>query len=154
MSGITIEELERTVQRLADLQAIQQLFIDYGAYLDAGDLDSYADCFTEDGRLLIGPLGTAHGRAEIKAVMERALGGGSGNSFHLITSPRIDLDGDAATTVVMWTVVARTEDGRPAVTLIGRHEDVVVRDADGRWRFQERRGFVDIPSAMPSSSQD
>ena len=31
---------------------------------------------------------------------------------------------------------------------IGRHRDELVRE-DGRWRFQKRRGFVDIPSTMP-----
>lgn len=147
-------DLERTLQRLADLQAINQLFIDYGAHLDAGDLDAYAECFTHDARLLIGPLGSTTGRAEIKEVMRAATGRATGNSFHLITSPRIDLDGDAATTVVMWTVIVRGSDGRPELGMIGRHEDIVVRDTDGRWRFRQRKGFVDIPSAMPRANSD
>jgi uncharacterized protein (TIGR02246 family) len=147
-------DFERTVQRLADLQAINQLFIDYGAHLDAGDLDAYAECFTHDARLLIGPLGRATGRDEIKEVMRAATGRAGGNSFHLITSPRIDLDGDTATTVVMWTVIVRGSDGRPELGMLGRHEDIVVRDTDGRWRFRQRKGFVDIPSAMPRADPD
>ena len=145
-------DLESTVQRLADLQAINQLFIVYGAYLDAGDLDAYAECFTHDARLLIGPLGRATGRYEIKDTMRAATDRASGNSFHPITSPRIDLDGDTATTVVMWTVIVSGSDGRPELGIIGRHEDFVVSDTDGRWRFRQRKGFVDSPSAMPRAN--
>ena len=49
------------LQRLEDLQAIHQLFVDYGAFLDAGDLDGYASLFADDGELLLGPLGRATG---------------------------------------------------------------------------------------------
>jgi uncharacterized protein (TIGR02246 family) len=148
------ENLEQLVRRLADLQAIHQLFVDYGAHLDAGDLDAYAECFTHDGQLLLGPLGRASGRDEIKAIMRPALERSAGNSFHIITSPQVDLTGDTANTVVMWTVITRGADGRPVLGMLGRHEDVVVRDTDGRWRFRRRRGFVDIPSVMPPSTSD
>ena len=60
----------------------------------------------------------------------------------------IALSGDTATSEVMWTVVQRAEDGRPSLSMMGRHRDELVRE-DGRWRFSKRRGFVDIPSVMP-----
>ncbi len=47
----------------------------------------------------------------------------------------------------MWTVVNRDGEGRPTVGMIGRHVDELVRER-GRWRFQRRKGYVDIPSAM------
>ena len=61
----------------------------------------------------------------------------------------IKLDGDRATSEVMWTVIQRGEDGRPIVPMIGRHKDELVREQDGQWRFRLRRGFVDIPSRLP-----
>jgi hypothetical protein len=61
------------------------------------------------------------------------------------------IDGDSATSEVMWTVVQRGSDGAPVVAMIGRHRDELVRE-DGRWRFRLRRGFVDIPSAMPTQA--
>jgi hypothetical protein len=60
----------------------------------------------------------------------------------------VQLDGDTATSQVMWTVVNRTGDGQAALTMIGRHRDDLVRE-NGRWRFARRKGYVDIPSAMP-----
>ncbi len=145
-----LDQLERRLSRLEDLAEIHQLFIDYGHFLDAGDFASYAELFAPDGIVKLGPMGSATGREEIRSLMERALAGLAGTSYHVISSPRVEIDGDTATSEVMWTVVQRGADGRPSVPMIGRHRDRLVREG-GRWRFQERRGFVDIPSALPVS---
>lgn len=141
------DDLQARVQRLEDILEIQQLFIDYGHHLDAGDFEAYASLFANEGEVLLGPLGRAKGRDQIRALMEKALDGAVGRSFHVISNPMIALRGDTATSDVMWTVVRHGEDGLPALSMIGRHRDELVRE-DGRWRFLKRRGFVDIPSAM------
>jgi uncharacterized protein (TIGR02246 family) len=142
------EALEARLARLEDLMEIHQLFVDYGRHLDAGDFDAYSELFADDGEVLLGPMGRAKGRDEIKAVMTKALGGTQGSSIHIISSPAVELDGDRATSEVMWTVVQRGVDGKPLLGMIGRHVDELVRER-GRWRFQRRKGYVDIPSAMP-----
>lgn len=141
------DELQDRVRRLEDILEIQQLFIDYGHFLDAGDFEAYASLFASEGEVLLGPLGRARGPGEIRALMEKALEGTVGQSFHVISNPMISLQGDTATSDVMWTVVRRAADGQPSLSMIGRHRDDLVRE-DGRWRFLKRRGFVDIPSAM------
>ena len=143
------DALEARLRRLEDLQAITQLFTDYGRYLDAGDFESYSKLFAEDGEVLLGPMGRATGPDAIKALMIEQLASQVGESYHLISSPMIVLNGDEATSSTMWTVMHRSESGTPHVTMLGRHEDVLVRTADG-WRFKKRRGFVDLPSVMPS----
>jgi len=143
------DELAARVQRLEDLAAITQLFIDYGRYLDAGNFAAYAKLFADDGEVLLGPMGRATGPVAIQALMEQMLGSTVGNSYHLISSPMITLDGDSATSSTMWTVFNRSESGEPQATMIGRHEDVLVRTSAG-WRFKRRRGFVDLPSVMPA----
>jgi uncharacterized protein (TIGR02246 family) len=141
------DALAQRVRRLEDLMAIHQLFVDYGRYLDAGDVDAYASLFAEDGELLLGPLGRAKGRAAIKELMGKALGQ-PGGSYHVISSPQVSLDGDRATSSVMWTVIARTAEGGAALTMVGRHVDELRRGPDG-WRFVRRKGYVDLPSSMP-----
>lgn len=141
------ESIESRLARLEDLAEIHQLFVDYGHHLDAGDLDAYADLFAADGEVLLGPMGKATGRAEIRALMAKALDGLVGTSFHIISSPRVVLDGDTATSEVMWTVVQTADDGTAKLNMIGRHRDTLVRE-DGRWRFRSRRGFIDIPSTF------
>ena len=142
------DALAQRVLRLEDLMAIHQLFIDYGRYLDAGDIDAYTSLFAEDGEVLLGPLGRAKGRAAIKELMTRALGGRRGSSYHIISSPQVVLDGDRATATVMWTVIARTANGGAALTMVGHHADVLRRERDG-WRFVRRKGYVDLPATMP-----
>lgn len=142
--------IEARLRRLEDLDAIRQLFIDYGRLLDQGAIEAYAELFTEDAELRLGPIGTADGREQIRQVMTKALAGVTGNSYHLITSPTIDLDGDRATTEVMWTVVVRGADGKPVVPMVGKHRYVVVRTPQG-WRFARREGLIDIPSRYAGS---
>ncbi|HEY4333332.1 MAG TPA: nuclear transport factor 2 family protein [Ilumatobacteraceae bacterium] len=137
--------LTARLQRLEDLDAIRQLFIDYGRHLDRCDFAAYAALFADDGEVLLGPLGRAQGPDAIRALMERTLAGREGETYHVISSPVIELSGDTATSSVMWTVVARNSEGGTAVTMIGHHDDQLVRQR-GQWRFARRRGFVDIPS--------
>ena len=99
------EDLEARVRKLEDMAAIHQLFIDYGAYLDAHDFESYASLFDDEGEVLLGPLGRAKGPQEIRALMEGTMPAGSAQSFHVITSPVVTLEGDRARAQVMWTVI-------------------------------------------------
>ena len=144
-------ELDDRVRRLEDLLEIHQLFIDYGLALDAGDFDAYSALFAEDGEVLLGPVGRAKGREAIKELMTSSLSGQAGSSFHIISSPQVQLDGDRATSQVMWSVVTRDRDGQATMSMIGRHKDDLVRER-GQWKIARRRGYVDIPSAMPRSA--
>src|SRR6195952_4341903 len=110
-----MSSLEERLQRLEDRDAIHQIFVDYGRHLDQGNWDAYAQLFAEDGEVLLGPMGRASGRADIQALMTKTLTPGLGTSFHLITSPDVKIDGDTATSEVMWTVMTRGEDGKPFV---------------------------------------
>jgi len=138
--------IEERLRRLEDRDAIHQLFIDYGRHLDHGDWDSYAALFAADGEVLLGPLGRAKGRDQIKALMIEALTPTLGTSFHIISSPRVALDGDTATAEVMWTVLKRGDDGAPVLTAVGRHLDALTRTPEG-WRIQRRKGAMDLASA-------
>lgn len=143
------EDLAQRLQRLEDVMAIQQVFVDYGRALDDGDLDRYVALFADDGRLDLGPIGQAHGREEIRRIMSRSIEGLVGSSFHLITSPQITLSHDTATASVMWTVIHRDSEGRPQVTMIGKHHDRLAKIGD-QWLIIDRRGTIDIPSRYRS----
>ena len=129
--------LDERLQRLEDRDAIHQLFVDYGRHLDNGDIDAYAALFTEDGEVLLGPVGRTQGRENIRALMGRVLADRVGSSYHVISSPRVELDGDRATSEVMWTVIQRDPDGKPRLTSLGRHVDQLRRE-NGVWRIAVR----------------
>ncbi len=133
------------LQRLEDLEEIRQLFVDYGHHLDSGNFAAYGGLFAAEGEVLLGPVGRAKGPAAIEALMTKTMEGARGSSFHIVSNPIIELDGDRATTEVMWTVVARDANDDATVTMLGRHRDTLVRER-GRWRFLRRQGFIDVPS--------
>jgi 3-phenylpropionate/cinnamic acid dioxygenase small subunit len=133
------------LQRLEDLEEIRQLFVDYGHYLDSGDFAAYGRLFADHGEVLLGPVGRATGPADIEALMRRTMEGAAGSSFHIVSNPIIQLDGDRATSEVMWTVVNRDKEDRATVSMLGRHRDQLTRER-GRWQFLRREGFIDIPS--------
>lgn len=141
------DDLAARLRRVEDTLEIQRLFVDYGRHLDAGDFAAYAALFADDGEVLLGPVGRAKGPSAIEAMMTEQLADRVGTTYHLITSPVVELDGDEATSEVMWTVIERADDGAPRVMATGRHRDHLVRER-GRWRFRRRAGYVDVPSAM------
>lgn len=141
-------DLEARVRRLEDILAIQQIFVDYGRALDSGDFATYASLFAADGEVQLGPIGSARGRAAIRALMERTMEGRVGASIHIVSSPQITfVDDDRAASEVMWTVAHRRADGRPELTMMGRHLDDLVRE-NGTWRIARRRGVIDMPSTF------
>src|SRR5262245_53323554 len=146
--GDDLADLRARVQRLEDLEEIRALFEAYGYYLDHGMWTEYASLYAEHGQMRLGPM-RADGREEIERVAREVVGArfdasaDSVSLVYLIGSPRIELDGDRATSEVMWTVVSKGADGRATVTGQGRHVDDLVRE-DGRWRIQKRRGFQDF----------
>lgn len=145
------QPLEERVRRIEDLLEVHQLFVDYGAHLDAGRFDDYAALFTEDGEVLMGPMGRAKGRQAIRDLMAGQLATQVGTSYHIISSPVVEFHGDEATSEVMWSVIQRQPDGQPRLSMCGRHRDRLVRE-NGRWRFASRRGYVDLPSAVTTQS--
>lgn len=149
MSSPDLAALAARLQRLEDLQAIHQLFVDYGRHLDQGNWAAYAALFADDGEVLLGPMGRAQGPEHIRLLMEGLLGDKVGETIHVISSPAVVLDGDAATSEVMWTVLHRMEDGSPKLTACGRHKDHLVRQR-GEWKIRKRRGFVDLPNTLPA----
>ncbi len=148
-----MSDIEARLRRLEDLMEIHRLFTDYGALLDQGDVEGYSELFAPDGELQLGPVGRARGRQEIRDMMASSLSGVTGASIHIISSPQVTFDGpDTASSTVQWTVVNLNHAGEAELTMVGHHDDRLVRH-DGQWRFARRRGFVDIPSAYPRSPQ-
>jgi SnoaL-like domain len=145
-----VSSIEERLQRMEDLMEIHQLFIDYGMHLDAGRFEEYSNLFATDGQIRLGPLGKAQGREAIRETMTRVLDGLVGKTYHVISSPTVQLNGDTATSEVMWTMIERGDDGQPRLAMLGRHRDELVRE-EGRWKINVRRGLIDVPSSYPGA---
>jgi uncharacterized protein (TIGR02246 family) len=135
-----VATLEERLQRLEDLEEIRGLLEDYARCLDAGDHAAYAELFTEQGELHA-QLGQAKGREAIRALLDARLKDDNApprrTAFHQIGNATIEIDGDRATSRVMWAFMTHDDQDYPLILQVGHYDDVLVRE-DGRWRFERR----------------
>jgi ketosteroid isomerase-like protein len=120
-----------------DHDEIRRIFVDYARYLDSGDFAGYASLFSQGG-VLKAQLGEAVGPAEIERTLDEALGpylrGGAPPSVHVMNNHRIDIDGDTATTEVIWFYLTVDDDTVPTILQAGRYVDDLVRE-NGAWKI-------------------
>jgi hypothetical protein len=65
------------------------------------------------------------------------------NSYHVMTSFDIEVNGDTATAWSRWTWVVVGANGKPQPERAGHYEDTLVREG-GVWKFKSRRAFTEI----------
>jgi uncharacterized protein (TIGR02246 family) len=142
--------VETRLRELEDHAEIGRLLTAYGRYLDSGDFEAFGQLFSVDAELALGPGMRATGKDAIVEMMRTRLAERVGKVFHIISSSVIHVDGNEATSEVMWTVAVADPDvpSRIAVTGVGRHRDNLVRE-EGRWLIRRRRGYQDLPRVTP-----
>jgi hypothetical protein len=139
--------IEARVQRIEDELAILRIMLDYSAFLDARDYDSYVGLFAPDGEWS-NAEGSYKGHAAIHAMLLRLIGPSDGPappSYHLNSNPRIDIDGDHATGFIRYLYMTRGPDGRPQASLAGLYHDEFIR-LDGKWKIARRAAGEIIPT--------
>jgi uncharacterized protein (TIGR02246 family) len=141
-----VSTVETRLRSLEDREEIRSLLVRYAERLDDADYEGYAQLFAEDGEL-DAPLGHARGRDAIRGLLEERLGGAARKerptSFHLLGTPSLAVDGDRATSTVLWYYVDHDAAGMPRILQLGHYRDAFVR-VDGRWLFQRRQITRDL----------
>jgi len=143
-----VATLEKRVQQLQDEQAIREVIIRYGEYLDARDYAGYASLFAKDG-VWTGGFGSATGPVAIQEMLEKNLGKPepgfiNKSNFHLVTTVVVDVDGDTAKARSRYTFFTASPDNRPTPALAGRYVDEFVRE-NGTWKIKKRTSHGVIP---------
>jgi 3-phenylpropionate/cinnamic acid dioxygenase small subunit len=133
-------KLERRVQHMEDVKAIERLLLDYGRTLDQRDFAAYAALFAKSGEWK-GALGSYKGPAAIQAAMEKSFTAAAadipkGQNFHVMSNFIIDVQGDRATADSMF-IFYKLNKSIPEPAVAGRYKDVLVREG-GAWKFLER----------------
>jgi hypothetical protein len=152
------ESLDRTNARLRALEderAVIDVLYQYGHGINGKQRELWLDVFTSDAswaakaspadewRVLV------TGRDALGAWFdEHETEWPVGTEAHIISSPRVTLDGDRAEAISFYVTLLRRDEGGPALRSTGSYRDVVVRCDDGRWRILERRavGSISHPS--------
>ncbi len=135
-----LEDLERRIQVMEDIEAIKKLKALYCAYCDRGyDADGIASLFTEDAVWDGGRFGRYEGREAIRSFFR-----GASKIFpfalHQVMNPIIEVQGDRATGKWYLFQPATLAEGNQAVWLAARYEEEYVR-VGGQWKFQHLKVF-------------
>lgn len=133
-------DIEKRLQQLEDVRAIEQLKYQYAKYCDDRyDPEGIASLFTKDGRWVVdGEGGSMNGHEEIKAHF-KALSTHIPWALHFITQPRVELHPDGQRATGYFYLLCMCTIGKDAVILTLNYTDQFVK-RDGKWLFQELRG--------------
>jgi uncharacterized protein (TIGR02246 family) len=133
--------VEARLQLLEDERAIMQVLTVYGHAYDYGLEEEFADCWTDDAVLTYPDAPVLQGRPQIREFFRGHTHFPEARHHHMVVDPRIQLDGDRAAVESYFMRVDGYPDG-PHIRSFGRYIDVLVRGADGAWRFLERTALL------------
>jgi len=93
---VKVEEMEKRLKVLEDIEAIKNLQNDYIYALASQQWDDMLDCFAEDGSADIWTHGLKKGKKEIRELFMGFAGKILPTHGHLVAQPVIKVDGDTA----------------------------------------------------------
>lgn len=134
---MTLEELEKRVQVLEDIEAIKKLKMRYSRANDhknhVNHPEEYNEIFTEDGVWDGKQFGLYKGRKEIIAALTR-LAPRFVFSLHYFTNPDITVEGDKAYgRWCVWMPATMTVGNTKRGVLLAGYEDDEYVKINGRW---------------------
>jgi ketosteroid isomerase-like protein len=135
--SLRLEELERRVRTLEDVNAIRNLKARYAAYCDDGyNPDKIAELFVEDAVWESGSLGRFEGR---EAIREFFRGASKIFTFaiHYGLNPQIEVSGDTAWARWYLFMPCTVAKGNRAMWRSGIDDEEYLR-VNGEWRFKSK----------------
>jgi hypothetical protein len=134
---------------MADRNAIEQLFADYGWPMDSREWPVLSGVFTEDAEFTIAiangdTIGPIVGRDAIVEFCSSTVNAQTDQRRHVITNVRIgpETDDEATVTAILSLIVVA--EGGLEVKSSGLYRTNVVRGDDGRWRFTSMHLDLDL----------
>ena len=132
---MSLEDLERRLKVLEDIEEIKLLKRRYCAYCDDNyDVDGLASLFTEDAVWDGGIRGKAEGREGIRGFFQHAPQR-LPFAIHMVLNPIIEVNGDTAKGTWYLFQPCTFADGDRAVWGSARYDEDYVR-VDGHWMFK------------------
>jgi len=133
---MTLEEMEKRLRNLEDINAIVSMHNEYLFYLNNCQWEKMADCFAENATANIHEL--RKGRAEIFKLFTGViskLNTGKDRDAHFAVQPTITVDGDKAKGHwLMYIFISDPVTGNVSRLLPGSYDVEYVREK-GKWKF-------------------
>ncbi len=144
---MTLEEMEKRLKTLEDIESIKNLQNDYIYALASQQWDDMLDCFADDAVADIWTHGPRKGKKEIGALFQGFSGKILPTHGHLVAQPVIKVDGDKAEGY--WILYVFISEMDPQFVQ-GKYECTYVK-VNGRWKFSYLkyiRPWPPVPEAV------
>ncbi len=135
---MNIEELEKRVKALEDLEEIKKLHQKYMSLMDALKYEDVLDLFTVDAEVQVRNSGVKKGREQMSEIYLGTLAKNRGSvryDGHLVIQPDVTVTGDTAKGT--WLVYMLFS--RPTVQWVQGRNDVEYRKENGTWKISKLR---------------
>jgi hypothetical protein len=137
---MTLEELEKKVKELDDIENIKKLHRQYIYLLNSHKWEEIVNCFTDDGIADIGRHGLHKGREELSILFGIKIAKVNENwhGAHFVTQPIIFIEGDKATgywMLYIFVFEGASSTGPIYRWLQGRHDCEYIKE-NGEWKIR------------------
>jgi len=127
---------------VADKVIIQELIAKHNIALDNKNIDEWTDTWTDDG-VWSTPFGEAKGKTELKNMINQATNEFASGKRHLSTNIIIE-DAPNNTAIAQSYLIVTEAKKTPEVVASGTYTDTLKKDANGKWKFLQRRLEIDL----------
>jgi hypothetical protein len=135
---MSLEDLEKRVRALEDLETIKKLHQHYIDLMDDLEYERVLDLFTEDGTAEVRNFGIKRGRAELRETYIEGLAkhrGNERNEGHLAIEPNITVEGDTARGT--WLIYMLFS--KPTVEWVQGKNEAEYRKVNGEWKIKSMK---------------
>jgi ketosteroid isomerase-like protein len=136
-----IEQTSSTIT-IEDKIIIQELIAKYNIALDNKNIDDWTNTWTDDG-VWSTPFGEAKGKTELKNMINQVTNEFASGKRHLSTNIIIEDAPDNMTIAKSYLIVTEAKK-TPEIVASGAYIDTLKKDANGKWKFVQRRLEIDL----------
>lgn len=134
-----LEQLEKRIRVLEDIEAIKKLKATYCAYCDDNfNIPALRTLFVEDATWDGSRHGSAQGREAILSTLANAQNWVS-FSVHMVMNPIIEVEGDEATGQWYLFMACTQKNGGENATWVSLRYDEEYLRVDGQWKFTSQK---------------
>jgi len=140
-SSSKIEQTSSTIT-IEDKIVIQELIAKHNLAVDNKNIDEWTNSWTDDG-VWSTPFGEAKGKTELKNMINQVTEEFASGKRHLSTNIIIEDAPNNMAKAQSYLIVTEAK-RTPEVVASGTYIDTLKKDANGKWKFVQRRLEIDL----------
>jgi ketosteroid isomerase-like protein len=136
------ERTSSTIITVDDKIIIQELIAKHNLALDNKNTDEWTNTWTDDG-IWSTPFGEAKGKTELKNMINQVTNESASGKRHLSTNIIIEDAPNNTASAQSYLIVTEAKK-TPEVVASGTYIDTLKKDANGKWKFLQRKLDIDL----------